>query len=277
MKRLFYFSVFVLPLAISQSLSAQTVNISYLNPSFGDGVQYNFSRFGNSSEFYAGFMHNISSSSYGNGDDFTIFTYDNRDIVFRAGTGNLNVYPGTKVGIGTLNPTYELDVKGTIAVDNLVRVQKDGSYRIALSAAADGYVSGRNASLETKFLVTSNGTSYFNGGNMGIGTTNTLGFKLAVNGHLRAKEITVDTGWADFVFQNDYSLPTLSDVEAHIKEKGHLQDIPSAKEVEENGIKLGAMNAKLLQKIEELMLYTIQQQKEIDALKKELSNINSND
>ena len=90
---------------------------------------------------------------------------------------------------------------------------------------------------------------------------------MAVNGQIRAKEIKVETGWSDFVFFKDYKLPTLEEVEDHIKEKGHLKDIPSANEVEENGIFLGEMNSKLLQKIEELTLYTIQQQKEIEELK----------
>ncbi len=87
---------------------------------------------------------------------------------------------------------------------------------------------------------------------------------LTVDGTLKTKQVEVKTNvWADFVFEEDYKLPTLIEVEKHIQEKGHLQDIPSAKEVEENGILLGTMNAKLLQKIEELTLYTIQQQKEI--------------
>jgi Na+/phosphate symporter len=65
----------------------------------------------------------------------------------------------------------------------------------------------------------------------------------------------------------------LRDVENHIKEKGHLKDIPSASEVQKNGINLGEMDAKLLQKIEELTLYTIDQQKEIEELKKQNSKI----
>lgn len=104
-------------------------------------------------------------------------------------------------------------------------------------------------------------------GNVGIGTTDPGAWKLAVNGKIRAKEVKVETGWADFVFEEKYELPSLTEVEDHIKEKGHLKDIPSAEEVAENGIFLGEMDAKLLQKIEELTLYTIDQQKEIETLR----------
>jgi hypothetical protein len=93
-----------------------------------------------------------------------------------------------------------------------------------------------------------------------------------VNGKIHTKEVKVDLiGWSDFVFENNYNLPTLKEVENHIKEKGHLKDIPSAKEVAENGIFLGEMDSKLLQKIEELTLYTIAQEKKI----KELESLNS--
>lgn len=111
-------------------------------------------------------------------------------------------------------------------------------------------------------------------GNVGIGALS-LAEKLNVNGTIRAKEIKVDSEWADFVFEEDYQLPTLEEVARHIKEKKHLPDIPSAKEVEENGIGLGEMNAKLLQKIEELTLYTIQQQKLIENLYSEIEGIKS--
>ncbi len=65
----------------------------------------------------------------------------------------------------------------------------------------------------------------------------------------------IRTGRSDFVFENDYELRTLEEVEQHINEKGRLPEIPSETEVTENGINLGEMNAKLLQKIEELTLY----------------------
>ncbi len=113
--------------------------------------------------------------------------------------------------------------------------------------------------------------SVLNNGRVGIGT-GTPDHELAVNGTVHAKEVLVDlVGWPDFVFESKYYLPSLEEVEDHINKKGHLQNIPSAKEVEENGAKLGDMTKKLLQKIEELTLYTIQQEKRIKALEAKLS------
>ena len=106
-------------------------------------------------------------------------------------------------------------------------------------------------------------------GNVGIGTTKPDS-ELSVNGKIHTKEVKVNlVGWSDFVFYDDYKLPTLTEVETHIKENGHLKDIPSAKEVAKNGILLGEMDSKLLQKIEELTLYTIQQEKKIKVLEAE--------
>ncbi|TMM52150.1 hypothetical protein FEE95_20905 [Maribacter algarum] len=112
-------------------------------------------------------------------------------------------------------------------------------------------------------------------GNVGIGTGNPGAWKLAVNGNIRAKEIKVETGWADYVFADDYVLPSLEEVERHIKEKGHLINIPSAEAIESNGVQLGEMNKLLLEKIEELTLYIIQQnkdQKELETRILELEN-----
>lgn len=101
-------------------------------------------------------------------------------------------------------------------------------------------------------------------GNVGIGTTDTKGYKLAVNGNIKAKEIKVEsTNWPDYVFEKSYALPTLKEIEKQIKEKGHLPGIPSAAEVNANGIDLGYMNAKLLQKIEELTLHLIEKDKQV--------------
>jgi hypothetical protein len=99
-------------------------------------------------------------------------------------------------------------------------------------------------------------------GDVGIGTS-TPNAKLAVNGKIRAQEIKVETAnWPDYVFTKGYHLPSLEETEQHIKEKGHLPGIPSAEEVKANGVDLGEMNAKLLQKIEELTLLLIEKDKE---------------
>jgi len=107
-------------------------------------------------------------------------------------------------------------------------------------------------------------------GSLGVGTTDTKGYKLAVAGDMIAESIKVKIAstWPDFVFAKDYKLPTLKDIEDHIKGKGYLQGIPSAAEVKANGIDLGEMNAKLLQKIEELTLYLIEQNRQLVSQQK---------
>jgi len=87
-------------------------------------------------------------------------------------------------------------------------------------------------------------------------------------GVLKAKEVLVSTtGWPDYVFDKDYKLPPLSEVEKYIDENQHLPNVPSALEVESNGIQLGEMNAILIRKVEELTLYVLDLQKQINALK----------
>ena len=110
-------------------------------------------------------------------------------------------------------------------------------------------------------------------GNVGIGTPlsfNPNNYKLAVNGTIGAKAIKVEVSsstWADYVFEPTYQLPTLTQVDSYIKENKHLPGVPSAKEVEKEGIDLGKMDAILLKKIEELTLYVIDMNKEIGELK----------
>lgn len=94
------------------------------------------------------------------------------------------------------------------------------------------------------------------------------------DGKIYAKEIEVKANvWADYVFAQDYKLRTLEEVEKHIEEKGHLPNVPSAKEVEKNGINLGEMDAKLLEKIEELTLYSIEQNKQLQKQADEISSL----
>lgn len=115
-----------------------------------------------------------------------------------------------------------------------------------------------------------------NTGAIGIGTGAVAipaGVKLAINGKLNAKEVEVTlSGWSDFVFDEDYKLKPLNEVERFIKENKHLPDVPSAKEVMQNGTNLGEMDAILLQKIEELTLYVIDLKNENDILKQKISS-----
>jgi hypothetical protein len=111
-------------------------------------------------------------------------------------------------------------------------------------------------------------------GDVGIATTNTRGYKLAVNGSIRAKEIKVEAApWPDYVFTKTHKLVSLGDLEKYIQINQHLPNIPSAAEVEKDGIKLGEMNSKLLEKIEEITLYLIEMKKENEALKTRLDKL----
>lgn len=110
--------------------------------------------------------------------------------------------------------------------------------------------------------------SIVSNGNVGIGTTNPTQ-KLSVNGTIQAKDIIVETGWSDFVFNKDYKLRSLAEVEKFIKTNNHLPEIPSQKDVESNGVELGRVSSKLLMKIEELTLYIIEMNKKIEKLEQE--------
>ncbi|NSL85703.1 hypothetical protein ECE50_002600 [Chitinophaga sp. Mgbs1] len=104
-------------------------------------------------------------------------------------------------------------------------------------------------------------------GEMGIGVMPVTGVKLAVDGTVGARKVKVSQGsWSDFVFHDDYKLPSLQEVEKFIKINKHLPDIPSEKEVTENGLDVGEINKKLLQKIEELTLHLIRMEKRIQEL-----------
>jgi hypothetical protein len=106
-------------------------------------------------------------------------------------------------------------------------------------------------------------------GNVRIGTTVTpSGYKLAVDGKMICTEVLVRlvANWPDYVFSKDYTLPNLDDVEKFIKKNNHLPGIPSAKEIETNGISVGEMQKMQMEKIEELTLYIIDLKKEIEKL-----------
>lgn len=130
---------------------------------------------------------------------------------------------------------------------------------------ANSLMIGFNSDVPTLFIGSSNGIGTT--GNVGIGTTAINGAKLSVDGTIRAREIIVNlTTWSDFVFDKDYNLLSLSELEKFITINKHLPNVPSEKEILKNGVSLGEMNAILLEKIEELTIYMINLEKRIKEL-----------
>lgn len=130
----------------------------------------------------------------------------------------------------------------------------------------DLYINGGSNQIETPDQQVM--TWQYNG-NVGIGTA-TPQDRLSVNGNIRSKEVKVEAAnWPDYVFQPNYQLPSLNQIEEQIKLNGHLPDMPSAKEVEANGIALGEMNKLLLKKVEELTLHLIDLSKQVSLIQKE--------
>jgi hypothetical protein len=216
-----------------------------------------------------------------------------------------NIFPATgNTGIGTLTPAYQLHVTtGNTGAATSITVEKSAGAGGAQFIMADVSVGANNC--EWRFKSAAGGvfkirdqkhasdvfvmegvaaaapTALYlkSNGNFGIGTTAPLA-KLSVNGtgtfngKLKCTEVEVLTAaWPDFVFNSDYNLRPLSEVEAFINLNKHLPDVPSEATIMANGANLGEMNATLLQKVEELTLYMIQLQKDNDALKARVSNL----
>ncbi|MEN7547530.1 hypothetical protein AAG747_06405 [Rapidithrix thailandica] len=100
-------------------------------------------------------------------------------------------------------------------------------------------------------------------------------YKLSVYGKIICEEVVVQlhANWPDYVFSDSYKLRSLEETETFIKTHGHLPEIPSAKKVKEEGITVGEMNRKLLQKVEELTLYLIEQNKKLEAQNQRLDQL----
>lgn len=184
---------------------------------------------------------------------------------------SLNVNGNVGIGTGIAIPQAKLHIEGSTYlpigqsfwigsvtdVGNRIRMHHNGT-----NAFIDFYPNlifraGANEAL-----------TLFSDGNIGIGTSNTFGHKLAVNGSIIATEVIVKlySTWPDYVFGKDYHLKSLSEIENYIKENKHLPDVPSDTEVKQNGINVAEMNSILLKKVEELTLYIIEQEKRIREL-----------
>ncbi|MDQ0966829.1 hypothetical protein QFZ20_002232 [Flavobacterium sp. W4I14] len=190
------------------------------------------------------------------------------------GAGAANGTVGLKIGSVDDYPSLELGVENNY--DAQIRTFGNdlniyaGHFRTIGSTSTEDH--------EINFYTSKNGSTNWNtvkmvltaDGQLGIGTI-TPSEKLSVNGNIRAREIKVEAAnWPDYVFARDYRPLSPDELERYISVNKHLPGLPSAKEAEENGIELGKMNKKLLEKIEELTLYMISQQKEIKALTEQI-------
>jgi len=204
------------------------------------------------------------------GGFLTFNTNDNSERMRIDANGN--------VGIGTTNPQSPLHIKASTGYGS-IRISPNsddaessmGFFSDAAGTAnSTAWIIGNSPWGNTgKFIIGNQAAggpmiTALQNGSVGIGTTNPA-YKLDVLGTIRAKEVLVNLdGGADFVFEKGYKLLPIEHVANYVQENKHLPDIPSANEMVKNGVSMGDMQVKLLQKVEELTLYVIELKKGIN-------------
>lgn len=234
-----------------------------------------------------GYMNGYILKSDENGNAYWAnpSTIDDGDWICNG--NNITVDGSKMIGIGTSTPVEALDVNGNMRCSGNIAGARTSwlPFKIfANSSETDGsYISLSNNSTNAgsvKFYSTGeNGRIEFHNQNlqvMSIRGDNNVYFgnpetatNLYVNGEITASLVRVNTQeWWDRVFDEEYCLPSLSEVEAYVKEHKHLPGIPAEADVKANGIDLAQMNAMLLKKVEELTLYVIELEKKIEEKNK---------
>jgi hypothetical protein len=195
--------------------------------------------------------------------------------------GNNKMYmtAAGNVGLGTTNPFAKLDVRGRIRVEqNDEAIALDGN-NPQISYWWNGNFRSWLGQYSTEFRMASNNRIklesvekiHLAGTQIAIGNVyNTADeYRVTVDGRIICEELKVKlhTNWPDYVFAEQYDLKPLSELKDFISQNKHLPNIPKASEVEKEGFEVGEMNRRLLEKVEELTLYVIQLQEQVDALK----------
>ncbi|MBL0134415.1 MAG: hypothetical protein IPP79_10655 [Chitinophagaceae bacterium] len=193
-----------------------------------------------------------------------------------------------RVGIGTLVPSVKFHVLGSGEVlrvdgtDPQIGLAQAGVLKGVLRLGGNDIVIGSPASNDTgRVIFRINGGDRMMlhpDGRVSIGTAfPATGYSLSVNGKIISSEVKVQlqANWPDYVFDKSYTRPSLSQLETFVASNKHLPGIPTALEVKKEGIELGEMNRKLLEKVEELTLYMIEMNKRIDSLEKENKQLRS--
>lgn len=229
---------------------------------------------------------NTTGNSGTNPSNNFIGTTDNQPLILKSNNiESIRIKPNGNIGVGTVNPDTKLHVaQDNINNQNLVLGKFTSFGPTGGSAIVSLAYNSTTANLEVNSTYSGNGFRYGTYGDFNIeneittpdfGAINFITNKkvqLAIKpngnaflkGKFEAKEVKVTlTPTADFVFDETYDLPKLEEVEKHIKEKKHLPEIASAKVMEKEGVNVGEFQIKLLQKIEELTLYSIDQNKQI--------------